>query len=279
MLYEYFRLLSYDGSNFTDLSLDNQNDSTNIDLALSTTDYLYIGQYYAFNNFHIHLDTANATSANLDIEYWDGTQWRDCVDILDGTKVSGATFAQSGVIQYSPDPDYSWNRVSDTSESYAPTEMQTLNIHEMYWLRLKPSANIDASTDAFVISYAFTTTQQLNDHDIEISTYYDRFASGKTDWIKEIKTASRYLVADLRRKNIIQDPAQILRFDDVSLACEWRTLALIYHNLGRSHADKKESAMAMYNDFNSIGARTKDLDGNAQVDLDEIKSSQRYGIR
>ncbi len=70
----------------------------------------------------------------------------------------------------------------------------------MMWLRFKPTISIDALTAAFSVSYAFTSSQQLNNHDIEINNYYDRFALGKTDWNNEIVTASRYLVADLKRK-------------------------------------------------------------------------------
>lgn len=279
MLHEYLRVLKYDGTTFSDLSLDNQNESTNLDLALTTTDYIYLGQYFAFNNFFINLDTANASASILSLEYWNGSEWKSALDLLDGTSLSGVTLSQSGVVQFSPDRLYGWNRVSDTSETSAPTEMQSLTIYNMMWLRFKPTINIDALTDAFSISYAFTSSQQLNNHDIEINNYYDRFAVGKTDWNNEIVTASRYLVADLKRKNIVQDHAQILRFDDVSLACEWKTLEHIYNNMGKAYVEKRDDARTQYDKYISIRERSLDKNNDASLSMDELKGSIRNGIR
>ena len=279
MLHEYLRVLKYDGTTFSDLSLDNQNESTNLDLALTTTDYIYLGQYFAFNNFFINLDTANASTSILSLEYWNGSEWKSALDLLDGTSLSGVTLSQSGVVQFSPDRLYGWNRVSDTSEASAPTEMQSLTIYNMMWLRFKPTINIDALTDAFSISYAFTSSQQLNNHDIEINNYYDRFAVGKTDWNNEIVTASRYLVADLKRKNIVQDHAQILRFDDVSLACEWKTLEHIYNNMGKAYVEKRDDARIQYDKYISIRERSLDKNNDASLSMDELKGSIRNGIR
>ena len=279
MLHEYLRVLKYDGTTFSDLSLDNQNESTNLDLALTTTDYIYLGQYFAFNNFFINLDTANASTSILSLEYWNGSEWKSALDLLDGTSLSGVTLSQSGVVQFSPDRLYGWNRVSDTSEASAPTEMQSLTIYNMMWLRFKPTINIDALTDAFSVSYAFTSSQQLNNHDIEINNYYDRFAVGKTDWNNEIVTASRYLVADLKRKNIVQDHAQILRFDDVSLACEWKTLEHIYNNMGKAYVEKRDDARTQYDKYISIRERSLDKNNDASLSMDELKGSIRNGIR
>ena len=279
MLHEYLRVLKYDGTTFSDLSLDNQNESTNLDLALTTTDYIYLGQYFAFNNFFINLDTANTSASILSLEYWNGSEWKSALDLLDGTSLSGVTLSQSGVVQFSPDRLYGWNRVSDTSETSAPTEMQSLTIYNMMWLRFKPTINIDALTDAFSISYAFTSSQQLNNHDIEINNYYDRFAVGKTDWNNEIVTASRYLVADLKRKNIVQDHAQILRFDDVSLACEWKTLEHIYNNMGKAYVEKRDDARTQYDKYISIRERSLDKNNDASLSMDELKGSIRNGIR
>jgi len=157
--------------------------------------------------------------------------------------------------------------------------MQSLTIYNMMWLRFKPTINIDALTDAFSISYAFTSSQQLNNHDIEINNYYDRFAVGKTDWNNEIVTASRYLVADLKRKNIVQDHAQILRFDDVSLACEWKTLEHIYNNMGKAYVEKRDDARIQYDKYISIRERSLDKNNDASLSMDELKGSIRNGIR
>jgi hypothetical protein len=94
MLLDYIRVFKW-SAGWTDYSLDNFDETLTVPTALTTTQYIYLAQKMPFNMVFVHLDTANTNAANLDIEYWDGTTWRDAVDILDGTKTSGVTLAKS----------------------------------------------------------------------------------------------------------------------------------------------------------------------------------------
>ena len=95
MLYQYIRTFDADDGTLTDLSLDNQDESSTLpfDLVVSE-DYYYIAQFFPFNNFFVQIDTANDVTASITLEYYDGTSWREAVDVLDGTSTSGVSFKE-----------------------------------------------------------------------------------------------------------------------------------------------------------------------------------------
>lgn len=281
MLYEYLRVFKESGGTFTDLSLDNQEEAKTLTPNLSATDYLYIAQYFPFNNlfFRVGDTTQNAIVDSITIQYYDGTQWRDVVDQLDSTAVSGAPLGRTGVLQFSPNRDYGWMRISDSSDNNAPAEIQSLNIYECYWLRIQFDGGITNGSEIKEISYAFTDTQELNNIDIEINNFYNAFASGKSDWIDEILTASKMMIIDLKRQGLIVDRGQVLRFDDVFMACTYKTLELIYMNLGPSYVDKRNDIRSLYEQALNIKRFTFDKDEDGFVDHSEIKSSIKRLIR
>jgi len=199
MLLNYIRVLTNISASLVDRSLDNQDDTKTIGLVLANTDYIYVAQRYPFTNLFVHMDTVNTNSSVISAQYWDGTTWRACVDFLDGTSVSGATLGRSGGMQWSVDDEYLWNIVYDTADLSAPTELSTLRVYNSYWMRFKVSATLSSGTDSKELCYCFTTSQRLKDFDVEIDDYLASFATGKTEWIDEIKTGSKLIVQDLKR--------------------------------------------------------------------------------
>lgn len=275
MLHQWIRLIYSDNGTLIDRSLDNQDEVITVPMQMvATEDYLYIGQHFPFNNFFVQIDTANSNASVLSVQYWTGKQnsWRTAVDVLDGTSSSGATLAKSGVVQFSPDEDYTWYRVDDTNEQAAEFLLNATKIYNMYWLRLKVSANLSAGTDLKRLAYAFTRTQQINNLDVSIDEFLTSFGATKTNWDDEIVTASIQVVNDLRRKNLIRHQGEILRFDDVSMATDYRVLALIYSNLGPAYRDKKFDAMAEYEKMISLSNFSFDQSEDARLSRDEIAS-------
>lgn len=268
MLFDYIRVLTSIGT-LGDKSLQNQDDSSTVALNLSTIEYLYVAQKVPFNNMFFHMDTVNTEAATLSVEYWDGIAWREAVDILDGTYTGGATLGKSGNLQFSLDSKYGWQRISDTSENYAPTELQTLHIYECYWVRIKPSANLLAGTKVKEIGYAFTASQELPHYDIEVNTYLESFATGKTDWIPEILSSSKALVLDLRQRGLIVHPGQIIQMDDVHVACSYKTLEKIYFQLGPNYADKMKEVQSQYLKAINLTRFTFDTGKDGKIDLGE----------
>lgn len=278
MLFDYIRLFKDTGA-LSDVSIENQDDSATIASNLTDAQYFYIAQKMPFTNLFFHIGTANSTSSAWDIEYWDGTAWRDAVDIIDATKVSGATLGRSGIIQFTLDDDYSWQKVNDTADSNAPTELSGLRVFDCHWLRLRPTASLHASTTLKEVTYAFTHTQELSNFDVEISGYLASFETGKTDWIKEIITASKLVVLDFRRLGLIVHQGQIVELTDVSTPCALRTLMLIYSNLGPSYKDKIAAMKKEYDNAMNIRRFTLDYDKDGRISSREQAGTIKRLVR
>lgn len=267
MLYQYLRIIKG-----VDLSLNNQDENQVLSLGISTGEYIYIGQYFPFNNLFFWVDSPNVNSAVLGVQYWANKEWIDAVDVLDGTSVSGVPFAQSGVIQFSPKRDKNfWQEVEDTSEvsQQNPPELNGHTIYDLYWIRIKTSANLSA-TDLKRVTYAFTTSQQLSKLDVEVNQFLNAFESGKLDWTREIITATELMIRDLMRRGLVVNRGQVLRFDDVSIPCDLKTLSLIYSNLGNAYKDKRLEKESEYEQAINIRNFTFDQNNNGAVDKAEV---------
>jgi hypothetical protein len=240
MLYNWLRLLKKVGT-VSDISLDNQDDSVILQSNFSTNDYLYIGQLYPFNNFYYWLKVANSNSAKMKIEYWSNNGWIEAIDLLDGTNA----FAKSGLVQFSPNKDSVWTYIEDTL-NHTGFDLNTKSIYNQYWIRISFDTNLSALTTFNKIGYAFTSTQQLNKLDVEINSFYASFENGKSDWIKEILTASELLILDLKTRNVLVSREQILKIEDVSILTDLKALELIYSNLGKAYDDKRERIIKDY---------------------------------
>lgn len=275
MLYNYIRLFFGDNGVVTDLSINNQDEATTIPLVMvAAEDYIYLAQHMPFNNFFVQMDTVNTNASLMTISYWGGKSrdWVPAIDILDGTMTGGKTFGRSGVVQFSPDPLYTWQPVNENRGELLPTGLETIKVYNVYWVRIKVSANLSALTDAKRFIYSFTRSQQLDNLDTTINQFLGSFATGKTDWDDQIVTASVQLVNDLRRRGLIISPGEILRFDDVTMACDYKTLILIYKNLGPGYKDKLEQAKLDYEDTINLRRFSFDIDQDGYLNRAEISS-------
>ena len=279
MLYEYMRVFKYDGVSFTDLSLDNQDNSATLDAALLTTDYIYVGQYFPFNNIYLNMDTANTNTAKIKVEYYNREPatngWASTVDDLDATSTGGATLGKSGLLQYEPDRDEVWLDIFDTSEEKVATELTALTIYNLYWMRISVDADMSVGTLLKEITYAFTKTQELIALDVEIGNYFAAFGAGKTSYEDEIITASKLVLNDMKLRNILGDRGRLLRMDDVWMLTNWKALELIYGNLGTAYKDQAGMALKKYEELIISKRLTLDQNRNARVEKSEIRASFR----
>lgn len=273
MLYNYLRVIQSDNGTLADKSIDNQEESTTLPFALvKDEDYYYVGQHFPVNNFYMQVNTANDVSANISIDYWDNTQWRSAVDILDATRVSGVPVAKSGVVQFSPDIEHRWHRTPDTTRGQFPTELSTLNIFNVYWYRVSYSESLNASTNLKRFTYSFSNTQQIDNLDKDVADYLDDF--GLTTWEDPIITSSETVLLDLKSRGIVLNRGEILNLSDVSRATDWQTLIWIYRNLGGDFKEKLKEAKASYQ--KSFGQKLSlDKNEDAFLGFGEINTSAR----
>jgi hypothetical protein len=262
MLTQWIRLIK----DSTDVSLDNQGSGTIAMDGSSPT--LYLGKKAPFNNFFMWFDTVNSNSVTMTVEYYDNNAWVEVVDLLDGT--SGAT--QSGVVQFSPDRKNRWSNVDDSSEK-GPTELSSFTIYDMYWIRITFSGDLSAGTALQEINYKFTTQEEVLLRDNDINEFLTSF--GQTNWLPQILSASLEVANDFKKKGLISDEGQILRFDDVSMPTVYKTLFIIYLNLGESYKDRRKEINDLYEkSFVGIYTLDKNSDGFESKNERSISSNR-----
>lgn len=277
MLHKWLRIIKSVSGTLTDLSIENQDEAININIA--DANYILIGKHYPTNNFFFMNSVANNVVSTINIKYWDGTDWRDTVDVLDGTSTAGATLAKSGVIQFAPQEKYNWAIVGNTINRGAPSELATKEITNLYWLKITFSAPLLSTSRINRITYAFTQSQEVSNLDVSVNDYLTSFGTGKTDWNKEIITASLHVVKDLQAKGLIVNEGEILRFDDVSLPAAYMTLRLIYSSLGASYVEKRDYYERLYKETISINRFSFDTNENGRLDRGEVNTRTSVLVR
>ena len=280
LMNQWIRIFTSDNGTLTDVSLESSNAEGFTVPEVAAEDYVYIGQYFPFNNVHIEMgSTVNAEASAMSVQYWSNQEWTDTVDIIDGTKSSGATLAQAGVVQYSPDRRENWKIVQDTTEGDYPPELSTLELYNLYWMRIKFSADLTAGTEIKSIGYQFCDDAALTDINPEINDFLTSWEAGKTNWRDQIAIATRYVIADLKSRGLIVHAGNVLRFDDYYFPTAYRTLINIYSELGENYADKVEKYEKNYSRLLEIQRHTVDRDSNARVSRAETSNVATRGIR
>lgn len=273
MMHKFIRVIRGDNGALSDYSLLNQDPSSTMDVSLvKDEDYLYIGKFFPFNNFYAIMgSTLNAVTASIKIEYWEGDEWVEVVDILDGTSSNGVPLAKSGAIQFTTDEDKRWSSIDDTSESPAPDDLRDVTIYNLYWLRISFTETLTSGALLDKITYAFTEHERLVNIDHTVNNYLTSF--GVTDWTQKIITASEHIVQLMNQRGLIKTEGQILNFEDVSLATEYKTLALIYASLGKSFVTERD----YYNNLSgsSFSNKVMSLDTNYDGHLQESETVSR----
>lgn len=277
MLGQWIRTLLYHGAVLRDYSLELQRDNANMPVGLiAATDAIYLGQYFPFNNFFVQMEQANSKTSSLSVQYWDGFDFREAVDVLDGTSLNSKTLAQTGVVQFQPSRDAAWNLIQDPSVD-GPSPLSTCKIEDLYWVRIKVSDNLAGATKIKNISYAFCRQEDLLTVDPEINDYLTAWQ--QTDWVKQILLASQNVIADLKARGLVKSNGQVLRFDDVFFATVYKTLDIIFMPMGKNFVEKRKEYQAKYREFIQGPRFTFDQSEDARVDRCEIQNSTHQGVR
>jgi hypothetical protein len=175
----------------------------------ATSDYLYIGSDLPFNHKYFEVQTANDQAASISIDIWYGGAWVPAVDIIDTTKVSGVSLAQSGLIQFRPEHDKGWDK-----EAYSEdvTGLENTDYYNMYWIRLSWSADLKATTALNYIGEKFSTDNEMYTEYAMLnnSAWKSKVKSGKTDWNDQHFSAAQYIIRDLKSRRVISSEHQIL---------------------------------------------------------------------
>lgn len=215
---------------------------------VAAQDKLYIGAEMPFNHRHFQVDSAaaNSVSGDVTVEIWDGSEWRTAVNVLDLTKsAAGLSFAQSGMIMWTPDRDYEWG-LEDTTEDIPA--LSSLKIYDKFWARLSFSG-------AFAFKLQYLGYKFSRDADLRI--YYpdlDRSAvrnayfedTSTTTFDRLHIAAAEEIIQALRNRQVIWSGNQILEPSQFAAAGAHKVAHMIYSPGGLNQPEHMDEAAKQY---------------------------------
>lgn len=271
------RIIWSDNNVIKDLSvsLADYQDQTETINFVSSEDYLYIGSYLPFNHKWFEITSANAQTATININIWDGDRWNPVVEILDQTKFGGASMASSGIVRFTHDRDKSWKREQD---SFDVTGLEGTEIYNMNWLRIGFSADLTPTFSLKYVGQKFSDDSDLYLYypDLNQAALKSAFASGKTNWNDQAFSAARIIERDLSKKAALLSADQIIDYEYFIEASVHKVAQLIFYGLGRSYLDLRDEAEKKYKEcLNQTYLR---LDVNGDGDLSGAERRYRQGF-
>lgn len=241
-------------------------------------DYIYIGTPLPFNHRYFDLSSVNALASEVEIEYWADNQWKSVVDKIDETSLSGASFGQSGFIEWTPDREYNWKR-EHTNDNGANiiNELSSVTIYDLYWSRISFSSDLTGLTALSFVGQKFCDDNDIGAEYPELvrSNVLNAYKSGKTDWEEQIILASQLMVKDMISKKIIITKDQILDRFRLRDACVSKTAAIIFKAFGDDYTDQRIEAERDYQ--SRVKADIFNIDTNRNARLDVAEQGLRQG--
>ena len=240
----------------------------------TSTDAVYVGSELPFNSLFFDVASANAVSAAPTISYWDGSQWRTMVEVLDETSLGGVSLAQSGHVTWVTDKNYGWLN-EDTVNSNGTeriTGLGNATVYDLFWLKITFDATLTNTTEINFIGPKFCEDADVTgEHTmLSVSAFKSNYESGKTNWEREIILASRLLVEDLIDKAAIISGDQLLQRRKLRDACVSKVAELVYSNLGDDYQNDAQKARAEYSKRLNKKNYGADKNSNARLDKREM---------
>lgn len=226
-------------------------------------DYLFIGARLPFNHIYIKLNKPNTTTVTTKVEYWDGNNWVNTVEVIDETN----GFNQSGHIQWTPNKDYQWSMESTNYSGETVTGLEDVVIYDRYWVRVSFNGNfqgLEINNDPNPSTYEnvelswvgnlFSNDSELGSiyPDLVRSTVLDAFKSGKTSWEEQAVMAGEILIQDLINNGIIIEKGQILDWRLFTKASIYKIAEMVFVSFGDDYIDQSKEARNYYKQYSQL---------------------------
>jgi len=240
---------------------------------VAAEDAIFIGSELPFNSIYTDVSVANDKPSVANVAYWDGSDWRDAVEVIDETVTNGATYSVSGNLTWVPDRNYSWagDDTVDTSGNETITGLGNVTIYNLYWIKITYSNDFNALTDIDWLGQKFCNTNDvIGEYVLFANTsFMSSYETGKTDWAKEIVLASRILTDDIINKGSIISGDQLLVRRKLRDVCVSKVDEIIFKNLGDDYKDDYTRAANEYKTRISRNNYGADKNRNGMVDPSE----------
>lgn len=242
---------------------------------VAAQDYLYLGSRAPFNHAYFKLSVVSATASNvMTVQYWDGREWRDAHRVEDET--SG--FTASGFVTFYPDKRYSWEQESTNDQNETVTGLTTVNVYDLYWMRIKFSLDIPAGFTLAWAGQKFSDDDDLNAEfpDLVRANMLLAFGTGKTSWEEQHVKAAELTALDLIASEVVDWSGQILVREEFTLAAVMKVAEMIYGALGDDYVDQRDRAAREYK--SRLDKSVYRVDKNQNAILDKGEDTQRVGF-
>jgi hypothetical protein len=265
------RIIHSDNGSLIDLSLplnDIVSGTSSLPI-VAAQDALYIGSIYPFSSRYFSIGTVNALASTVSVYLWDSSTWTAAVDVIDGTKLTGATFGQNGTITWRKNKNAIWVN-QDTSEI---TGLTSLNIYGLYWAKLVFSADFTPGCVLKYVGHRFANEGELGSFYPELilaSTKTD-FETGKTSWDDQLTWATEITVRDLKLDQKIVTPDLLLDGAVFVEAVVHKTAEIIYTAFGKDWVEQKTEAGKAYKAALNVGVGYIDRNQNTLLDSFETR--------
>ena len=236
---------------------------------IAADDAIYVGSLYLFNHKYIKMgDTVNAEAATIAVKYWDGTEFVSVVNFTDET----SALSNSGFLSWTPDEDKQW--AMEHTEDI--TELSTVKIYNMYWLKITFDIDLTASTIINWIGQKFSDDDDLGSEYPELVrlSMITAFKAGQTDWEEQHIKAAELLVRDLVESNVLDNRNQILVRDKFKLAAVAKCAELAFRGFGDDYIDDKVASRQEYDRRRKMRIYLVDKNPDGRLDRQETRSKQ-----
>jgi hypothetical protein len=229
---------------------------------VAAQDALYIGSDQPFNHRYFNVKAPNSTAGSVSVHIWNGS-WEAAVDVQDGTKDQSAPFNRSGIIMWQPDRLKGWRKEETTEDIPA---LANFKVYNMYWVRLTFSAAFSFTLDYVGHKFAKDSDMDMYYGDLNRAKVREAFFEvPQPNWDRVHCVAAEEIIRDLRARQIIWSPNQILDPDQFRDAAAHKAAEIIYSSFGPSHEDRRSLASNYYK--KAMDKNTFNVDKNRDARL------------
>ena len=208
------------------------------ELSFTSGDALYIGSKLKFNHAYVNSTVKPLASVGFNIKLWDGQEFSDVARTIDET--DGLT--ADGIIEFSPNSKSSW----DNADTEKIAEIESITYYGMYWIKVELTSADTVTLD--YVGHKFSNDFDLFSEHPELNnpSFFAYF--NQTDFTKQAILAAELIEKKLIKLGYVDSAAQVLQWEDLTLASVSKTAQLIYTSFGNTYTDNVKT---LSNEFTS----------------------------